>query len=142
MPDENNDELNEMLEKYHAPAEAGEAMVLRDIALHVWGEFYRGEEDSSRGNWYRPVYISKKEARHYRNRHAPAGLILPDQRAMVDFDPRKVAEIFAKAHEEYGRGMVKEILAGLPRVIDWLVKFEQALRDDEGDDDEEVEVEA
>jgi hypothetical protein len=138
MPDE-NDELNEMLQKYHAPAEAGEAVVLRDIALDMWGRFSRGEEGG--GDWYRPVYISKKEARHYRKQHAPAGLILPDQRAMVDFDPRKVAEIFARSPEEYGRGMVKEILAGLPRVIDWLVKFEQALRDDEGDD-EEVEVEA
>jgi hypothetical protein len=137
MPDE-NDELNEMIQKYHAPAEAGEAMVLRDIALDMWGRFSRGEGGG--GDWYRPVHVSKKEISAYRKRHAPAGL-LPDQRAMVDFDPRKVAEIFARSPEEYGRGMVKEILAGLPRVIDWLVKFEQALRD-EGDDDEEVEVEA
>jgi hypothetical protein len=130
-----------MLEKYHGPVAAGDELALDAAALQLSFEFNPPTKYNDGGTWFRNLYVSKGDIRRYRKDHAPAGVI-PPEIALIDLDPKKVA---AKIREKFARFEIDrpaEILAGLPRVIDWLIKFEQALREDDDDGDDEVEVEA
>jgi hypothetical protein len=122
-------ELNELLESFRLPQAAGEDLALRNIALHLWGRFNSG------GDWYRPLHFSQRELRHCRKTRAPMGVIA-DERSMVDFDPKRVAAVFDMTNM-FSFGMAEQLLAGLPRVIEWLKDFKAAL--EEAMDDAEAE---
>jgi len=122
-------ELNELLESFRLPQAAGEDLALRNIALHLWGRFNPG------GDWYRPLYFLQRELRRCRKTRAPMGVTV-DERLMVDFDPKRVAAVFDMTNM-FSLGMAEQLLAGLPRVIEWLKDFNAAL--EEAMDDAEAE---
>lgn len=124
-----DDELKELADKYHLPLEAGEDLAMRNIALHLWGEFHFHEDERlPNGDWFRRLYFSQKEQRWYKKHHAPAGLIVDEEKSILDYEPKRVAEFMARAAaKDYASEHAKDTLRGLTKVIDWLVTLQTEL---------------
>lgn len=120
-----NDELKAMLEKYRAPAEAGEKLALRKAARFLGGEFTPPSEFGPGGHWYWTLHYTKAELRSRET--------MPPEVGILDLDPKAVATVFMEANPRWKDKVIADLLEGLSRVIKWLKEFEAALREQHGE---------
>jgi hypothetical protein len=131
-----DDELAQLMEKYHLPQAAGEDLALRQITSDLRWQFHfregkrlaNGNWFQSTGTWFQPLYFSQSTQRDYKKYHAPAGLIIDEEKSILDYAPKRVAEFMAHTTaKDYGREDAEDILRGLSKVVDWLTALQTEL---------------